>query len=140
MDGVRRGHESEESEVALEMARQWRGSYDAERLSPAFEDSMEEVAIYGESQVEWAVRYVYDRIDASISHMSTSLDALGGIVALTSEIEGESTEHLQTLVLLDGEEERRVVLSQVMAAKAQLPQLRQSLEVWLTNAQSDVDE
>ena len=69
IDAVRRGHESKESEEALEMARRWRDSYDPEKFAPPFEDGIKGMAPYGENQVKWAARYIYGRVEASISHM-----------------------------------------------------------------------
>jgi hypothetical protein len=94
--------------------------------------SQEPQPIEGDDQIDWAAKYVAERLDATLAYLTQSikkLDAIaGGDVtnpAATSEDVGEPL-----VVLADGEVHREAGRAEVEAAIAALPQLRHSLEAW----------
>ena len=138
IEGVRRDQEPVENEDALEIARHWgERTREAEIFARNPEDSVEGEPLLSDAQLEWAARYIYERLEATLAEMSTSLDALDKIVVSGREPQTKSTEASSVLVLLDAEEDRNVSRTQVEEAQAQLPKLSESLEAWLTSMRSD---
>lgn len=140
VEGIRRGREPLENEETLTLARQRSRMRYAEKFARMPEDRIEAEPILGDAQLEWAVRYVNERLEATLREMSTSLDALDEIVSLGHERKSEATEASALLVLFDPEEKRTVSRSQVEEAQAQLPKLRQSMENWLASTRTDRDQ
>jgi hypothetical protein len=87
----------------------------------------------GDAQVDWAAKYVAERLSATLAYLTQSIENLDAIatsddancVAAASVDGGEPL-----VVLTDGEVQRKAVRAEVDAAVAALPELRRSLEVW----------
>ena len=137
IEGVHRGKEPVETESVLELARQRARRRDAEKSIHRSEPSAGAQPILDDDQLVWAVRYVDERLEATLREMSASLDALDEIVLSGGEDQAQSTEASSALVLFDTEEYRQVDHNQVETAKAQIPKLRQALQNWLASARSD---
>ncbi len=140
IEGVRRGQEPVETEAALALARQRVRTRDPEKFTHIPGDSVEGEPLLGDVQLEWTVRYVAERLNATLTEMSKSIDALDAIVASGRLGQTETTEASADLVLLDVEHERRSSRTQVEEARAQLPKLRHSLDNWLASTRSDHDQ
>ena len=140
IEGVRRGQEPVETEAALVLARQRVRTRDPEKFTHIPGDSVEGEPLLGDVQLEWTVRYVAERLNATLTEMSKSIDALDAIVASGRLGQTETTEASADLVLLDVEHERRSSRTQVEEARAQLPKLRHSLDNWLASTRSDHDQ
>ena len=139
LEGVQQGEDQVESERALDLARQRASGRGAAEPVQRSEPSVDTEPILGDAQLEWAARYVSDRLEAILGEMSESLDALDKIVLSRGEARAGSTKANSVLVLLDAEEDRQVDRSRVEAAQAQLPKLHQALESWLTDARPGQD-
>lgn len=146
IEGVRRGREPSETKSALAIARRLSRISDPRKFKPNPTDRIEEeqplgvAQLVGDAQLVWAVSYVTERFEAALAEMSESLDALDEIVLSDRIGLVDATESSAVLVLLDGEEERKVDRTRVKEAQAQLPNLQQSLENWLTSTRSDNDQ
>jgi hypothetical protein len=92
--------------------------------------SQEPQPIEGDDQIDWAAKYVAERLSATLAYLTQSienLDAIAGgdVPAAMSEDAGEPL-----VVLADGEVQRKAGRAEVDAAIAALPQLRHSLAAW----------
>ena len=146
IEGVRRGREPVEEEGGLALARQRARKGKAEALEGEAGDDVLVEPLLGGSQLEWAARYVGERIEAILAEISASLGALDEIVVTDRDGQAKTAEVSTVLVLLDvggvggvggvG----RVGRTQVEEAQAHLAELRQSLESWLANTGMDLDQ
>ena len=137
IEGVRRGQEPVENEDALELARRGVRVRDAEIFARNPGDGVEGEPLLDDAQLEWAARYIHERLEATLAEMSASLGALDKIVDSRREQQTKSTKASAVLVFLDAEEDRKVSRTQVEEAQAQLPKLNQSLKAWLTRTRSN---
>jgi hypothetical protein len=90
--------------------------------------SHEPQPIEGDEQIDWAAKYVAERLDATLAYLAQSiesLDAIAGNGAVLSEEAGDPL-----VVLAVGEAPRKAGRTEVNAAVAALPQLRHALEAW----------
>lgn len=136
IDGIRRGEEPEEDERALALTRERAGTTHsiAMEQSPWADDGPKAYSDNG--QLDWAVRYIHERLAATLNEMMGSIDMLDDIV------DDGNTERVlpagasAVLVLLGGEE-HPVGRAQVEAAQGRLPELRKALDAWVVSARSE---
>ena len=140
IEGVRRGREPVEEEGKLELARQWARKGKAEVPEGDPEENVPAEPLVGGSQLEWAARYVGERLEAVLEEISASLGALDEIVASDRDGQAKTAEVSTVLVLLDVGEVGRVGRTQVEEAQAHLDELHRSLESWLSNTETDLDQ
>ena len=140
MEGIRLGREPVASEDELALVRQWAGHRKAVTVEGDPEDDTLAEPLLGDAQLEWAARYVDERLEAALEEMSASIGALDEIAASGRDRPAKPAEASTMLVLLDSEEDRPVGVTEIKEAQAHLAQLRQSLEDWLANALPDLDQ
>ena len=140
MESIRRGREPLEREDELTLARQWARNGKAVKFEGDPEDRVMAEPLLGDSQLEWAARYVSERLEAALAAMSAAIRALDEIVASGGDRPVRTAEASTVLVLLDAEEDRPVSVTQIEEAQAYVAQLRQSLVNWLGNARPDLDQ
>ena len=140
MEGVRLGREPVAGEDELALARQWARNRKAVTFKGDPEDGVLAEPLLGDSQLEWAVRYVSERLEAVLAEKSASIGALDEIIASDRDRPAKTGEASTMLVLLDAEEGRPVGVTEIEEAQAHLARLRQSLEDWLANARPDLDQ
>ncbi len=139
VEGVRRGEEPVEDGSALRRARDR-----AKRTSDASEQTERFAAptaaatpFQGDDQLEWAVRYVEERLFAALDQMAESLDALDEIVS-GADAPSTVTRTATTRLLLRGHDRVDAIgRLEVDRARTQLPALRVALDSWLGNERSD---
>ncbi len=137
VDGVRRGREPEESTEALMLARLRVRSGKVEIVEREQVASVDAEPLLGDDQLDWAAHYVDERLTETLAEMSASLENIDGIVepSLPEEIaDGHPT---PTIILLVGDDDRKVGRAQVKEAQAQLPKLREALSSWLASTRTD---
>ena len=140
MEGIRLGREPLATEGELALVRQWARNGKAVTFEGDPEDGVLAEPLLGDSQLEWAVRYVSERLEAILAEMSASIGALDEIVASDGDRPAKTPEASTMLVLLDADEDRPVSVTEIEEAQAHLAQLRQSLEDWLANVRPDLDQ
>ena len=140
MEGIRLGREPVAREDELALVRQWARNGKAVTFEGDPEDGVLAEPLLGDSQLEWAVRYVSERLEAVLAEISASIGALDEIVASRRDRPAKTAEASTMLVLLDAEEDRPVGVTEIEEAQAHLAQLRKSLEDWLANARPDLDQ
>lgn len=138
VDGVRRGKEPVEDEAALRRAR---GR--ARRASDAGEDterfgspSGAATPLLGDEQLEWAARYVDERLHAALDQIAHSLDALDEIVAGLDARPSDAPVATTRLVLRDDYSAGTVGRAEVDSARARLSALREALDAWVLHQRS----
>lgn len=141
VDGIRRGRELEESAELLKLAREHvrSGKTDLAEREPGA--TVEPEPLLGDKQLDWAARYVDERLTATLAEMAASLDNIDGIVGPICDEEAAKAFQADAapspaLVLLDGEEQRKVGRPQVEEAQGHLPKLRGALASWLASPQT----
>ena len=139
IEGVRRGREPTETEEILTLARDPTRTGHQEELKYSVGDGLEVQPILGDAQLNWAVEYVDQRLEAILAEMAASFGALDALVASRSDTTTESRPGPTIVVLLSADEERKLDQNLVREAQARLPTLQQSLRDWLTSAQSSLD-
>jgi hypothetical protein len=132
-DGIRSGRPGEESDNRdREMHRGLRSWKDETSSAPGTrvgETVMK--PIEGDDQIEFAARYVVDRITEAIEMTSVSLDNLNRISAKSSESASEVDLGSQTAITLGLEDsEFRFTQDQAEQSRRLLPELRTSLSEW----------
>lgn len=138
IEGIRRGREAEETSEALSMSREQARQQGAPWAKGEPQAGGPEAhPILGDAQIEWAARYISDRLDASLAELLASFDHLGELVGgqptrLDSDPARQTVE--QVVVLLDGEVPRTIRRADAERAVAQMPALRAALEKWVTDA------
>ena len=140
MEGIERGQEPIENEDALALAREQARRNRIEKVVRVPSENVVGKPILGDKQLEWVADHVYERLEATIAQMLASLDALDELVASDRKREGEIAEPIAVSVVLDTEEDRAVSRIEAAEAQAHLGALRQSLDSWLENALSDIDQ
>jgi hypothetical protein len=141
VDGIRRGRESEESAESLKLAREHVRSGKIELAEREPGASVEAEPLVGDEQLDWVANFVDERLTATLAEMAASLDNIDGIVgpirheAAVKPFQADAAPS-PALVLLDGEEQRKVGRPQLEEARAQLPKLREALASWLASAQT----
>ena len=135
IDGIRRGEEPEEHERALELTRERAGTDHRVELEQYAPDDNGPKPYADDAQLEWAARYICERLDATLTEMTDSIDVLDEIVD-----DGDAKRLLQSrtsaVLVLNGEE-HAVGRAQVKAAQARLPELRKALDAWVNNTRSE---
>ena len=144
MEVIRLGREPVEGEDQLALARQVARHGKAETFkSVTFEgdpeDSVLAEPLLGDGQLEWAARYVGERIEAVLAEMFASIGALDDIVASGRDRSAKDGEASTVLVLLDAEADQPVGVTQIEEAQAHVAQLRRSLASWLASVRPDLD-
>ncbi len=139
IEGVRRGSEPTETEEILTLARDPTRTGRLEELLHDVGDGAEVQPILGDAQLNWAVEYVEQRLEAILAEMAASFRALDALVALGSDTTTESRPGQTVVVLLRADEDQKLDQNLVREAQARLPTLQQSLRNWLTSAQSSLD-
>ena len=137
--GIERGEEPIENEEALALAREKARKHRIGKVVRVPSDNVVGEPLLGDRQLEWVAHHVFERLKATLAQMLASLDALDELVTSDHERQGEIAESSAVLVL-DNVEDRAVSRIQVERAQAQLGDLRQSLDTWLVDARSDVDQ
>jgi len=141
IDGVRRGREFEETPSSLAISRQQIREGDAPK--PIEEESLptsEPLPILGDDQIEWAVTYVIERLDAALAEFDVSLDNLDQIVvgqAVDPPMKHYEDAGEMLIVLSDGPDQRKVDRDAIQRAQALIPRLRTALEGWSNQVRSD---
>jgi hypothetical protein len=98
--------------------------------------SQEPQPIEGDDQIDWAAKYVAERLTATLEYLKQSianLDAIAGRDLNDPAAMSEDADE-PLVALADGEVQRNAGRAQVEAAIAALPQLRHSLEAWSAQA------
>jgi hypothetical protein len=94
--------------------------------------SQESQPIEGDDQIDWAAKYVAERLSATLAYLTQSIENLdaiaGGDVKNPAAMSEDAGEPL--VVLADGDVQRKAGRAEVDAAIAALPQLRHSLKAW----------
>lgn len=139
IEGVRRGREPTETEEILALARDPTRTEHLEDLIHGASDAVEVQPILGDAQLDWAVEYVGQRLEAILAEMAASFGALDALIASGDDTRKESHPGETVLVLFSADEERKVDQNLVKEAQARLPTLQQSLRDWLTSAKSGLD-
>ena len=139
IEGVRRGREPTETDEMLALARDPTRAGRAEELRHSAGDGGEVQPILGDAQLDWAVDYVGQRLEAILAEMGASFEALDALVASGSDSRLESRPGQTVLVLLGADEEQKIDQNLVKEAQARLPTLQQSLTDWLRSTQSGQD-
>ena len=140
MEGIRLGRVSVENESELRLVPHWAGHGKAVTFEGDPEDGALAELLLGDSQLEWAARYVGERLEAVLAEMSASIGALDEIVASGRDRPAKIAEASTMLVLLNPDEDRPVGVTEIEEAQTHLAQLRQSLEDWLANSRPDLDQ
>ncbi|MFW2227767.1 MULTISPECIES: hypothetical protein [Rhizobium] len=139
MEGIQAGRHPKESPDNLARARHEVQS----DSSPEFVVSpMSEAApISGDEQIEWAVQYVADRLDATLAELGKAADNLDTIVngnaAKTTIIPKQGQQEV-TIELADGDGARKLGRNDIVAASVELPGLRKELEAWSAQVRGQV--
>lgn len=131
MDGIQAGIRPTESLDDLAQARR------DVRSDRSYEFSYPPVSeaspISGDEQIEWAVQYVTDRLDATLAELTRSannLDAiLSGDGAKSANIVKRGPGEV-IVELSDSDGGRKLGRDDILAASAGLPRLRKELEAW----------
>ena len=139
IDGVQRGKEPVEDDAAPRRARdrvQW--ASDAEEVTERFGSSDgAAIPILGDDQLEWAARYVDERLRAAFDQIAYSFDALDEIVGGV-DTRPPGAPLATTRLVLRGEDSENVVdRAEVDGAEARLDALRGALDAWLLHERSD---
>ena len=137
IEAIRRGDEPPEDEHALALARKQVGQAPPDEITLHTSADSETPPFLSDDQLQWAAKYVFDRLSATLAEMFYSLDALNQIV---EDAEGKQPTTSRTepvLVLFDGDEERTVRRAQVAIAQDRLPELRTALDAWRRSALSE---
>lgn len=142
IEGIRRGEEPVEDDRTLALARERAGTgtqhpKETEQHSSADDEPK---PILDVVQVEWAARYVFERLSATLAEMTHSLDALDEIFDGRDEKQSPGSRSSAVLVILDGGEGRSVDRAEIEAAQARLPELREALVAWVGSARSEQRE
>ena len=139
VDGVRRGKEPVEDEAALRRARnRARRASDAEEVTERFDSpGGAAIPVLGDDQLEWAARYVDERLRAAVDQIAHSLDALDEIVAGHDARPSDTPVATTRLVVRGDETADTVGRAEVDGARARLPALREALDAWIRHERSD---
>ena len=135
IDGIRRGEEPEEDERELALTRERAGTahpVEMRQYRPA-DDGPKPYADDG--QLEWAVRYICERLGATLAEMTDSIDVLDEIVD-DGDAKRSLRSHASAVLVLDGGE-HAVGRAQVKAAQARLSELRKALDAWVNSTRSE---
>lgn len=134
IEGIRRGEQPVENERTLALARsRARTEHPEETVEHPWADNGPR-PILDVVQLEWAARYVFERLGATLSEMTHSLDALDEIVDDPDVKPSTGSLSSTVLVLLAGGEEHAVDRAQIKAAQARLPELQEALDAWVGRA------
>jgi hypothetical protein len=137
IDGIRRGREPEETTEALTVAREQVRADEVKNVKRELAESVEAGSPLGDGQLDWAARYVDERLEATLAEMSASLDNIDGIVGPTHhEGAAGSRPAAAALVLLNREERWKVDRAMVEDARGQLPKSREALASWLASTRT----
>ena len=139
IDGVQRGDEPVEDEFALARAQEESRqppTREVEHLAPA---DAGPTPFLGDDQLQWAVEYVFERLQATLAEMAHSLNALDQIVGSADGKQAAPYSPDPILLLLD-DEQRVVRRAQVETARGRLSALREALEAWRVDAQTEPGE
>jgi hypothetical protein len=139
MDGIQAGrHPSESPDTLAQARRDVRSDRPPEfSVSPI----SEAVPISGDEQIEWAVQYVADRLDATLAELGQSANNLDAI------LDGDGTKPASiakqggrevTIELADGDGSRKLGRDDILAASTELPSLRKELEAWSAQVRGQV--
>ena len=134
IEGIRRGGEPVEDERALALARDRTGTRHPNEADQHLSADDEPKPFLDVAQLEWAARYVSERLGATLAEMTQSLDALDEIVDDGDVRQSAESHSSAVLVLLDGGEEHTVSRAQIEAAQARLPELDKALHAWISSA------
>ena len=134
IEAVRRGDEPPEDEHALALARKQVGQAPPDEFELHTSADSGTTPFQSDDQLQWAVQYVFERLSATLTEMSHSLDTLNQIVEDAEGKQPETSRAEPVLVLFDGDEERTVRRAQVTTAQARLPELRAALDAWRRSA------
>ncbi len=136
MEGIQAGKHPSESPDTLAQARR-----DVRSDSPLefdFGPTSEAVPISGDDQIEWAVQYVADRLDATLAELRKATDNLHAIFngnATSTTKQGPQEVIIQ---LADGDEGRTLRRNDIIVASSELPGLRKELEAWSAQVRGQV--
>ena len=139
VEGVQRGAEHVEDESALRLARdRARRATDArEHVGRFGPPGSMAPPLLGDDQLEWATRYVDDRLSAALDQMAHSLDALDEIVAGADARPSAGPVPTTRLVLRGDDSVDAAGRGEVDGARARLGALREALVAWLLHERSD---
>lgn len=133
IEAIQRGRTSRETPDMLAMTR--RNVREDDQPKATGEPklvSQEPRPIEGDDQIDWATKYVAERLDATLACLLQSIETLDAITGGDAKRHEGAADHdgEPLVVLADGEIERQVRRAQVEAAIAALPQLRHALDAW----------
>ena len=139
VDGVRRGKEPVEDEAALRRARDRtrRASDAGEDIERFGSPGGAAIPILGDNQLEWAARYVDERLRAALDQIAHSLDALDEIVAGLDARPSDAPVATTKLVLRGDDSADTVGRAELDGARARLSALRRALDAWVLHERSD---
>lgn len=139
MEGIQAGKHPSESPDALAQARR---DVRSDR-SPEFDfgPTSEAVPISGDDQIEWAVDYVANRLDATLAELGRAAANLDIIVnGNASKAANTAKQGPQEVMieLADGDGSRKLERNDIVAASTELPGLRKELEAWSAQVRGQV--
>ena len=139
VDGVRRGKEPVEDEAALRRTRnRARRASDAEEVTERLDSpGGTAIPVLGDDQLEWAARYVDERLRAALDQIAHSLDTLDEIVAGLDSRPSDAPVATTTLVLRGDDSSHTVGHAEVDRARARIDALRRALDAWVLRERSD---
>jgi hypothetical protein len=139
MEGIQAGIRPTESSDDLAQARRDVRSDRSYEFS--YPPVSEAAPISGDVQIEWAVQYVADRLDATLAELTRSannLDAiLSGDGAKSANIVKRGPGEV-FVELSDSDGGRKLGRDDILAASAGLPSLRKELEAWSAQVRGQV--
>lgn len=139
MDGIQAGRRPRESPDNLARARRdVRSDRSYEFSFPPVSDA---TPIPGDEQIEWAVQYVANRLDATLAELSRSADNLDAILngdgAKSASIAKRPPGEI-IVELSDSDGGRKLGRDNILAASSELPSLRKALEGWSAQVRGQV--
>lgn len=137
VDGIRRGDELAEDERSLAIVSHKIANLPTDEPERHLSTNSEPTPLLVDDQLQWAVEYVFGRLNSTLAEMSQSFQALDEILNGTEERKLVASGVDPLLVLFDDGEERVVRRAQVDSAQAHLPELRRALDDWRRTTQPE---
>ncbi|MDK1377226.1 hypothetical protein QN222_22360 [Sinorhizobium sp. 6-70] len=130
IDGIRAGRAPIEPPENLMGARS--DARTGARRELPFSPPPEPMPIEGDDQVEWAVAYVCDRMEATVAEMEACARNLTVILGdgVSGNVKAKPISQSVQILLQDDGPGRQTTLNDASAARAELPRLRKELEAW----------
>lgn len=142
MDGIRVGRQTPEAAGTLAAVRRSVRLPEQPTAKEAKTTQREQaMPIEGDEQIEWAANHVVDRLDALIAELSAAmdnLDILRGTEGRSALRASDEKAGGPLVIVLDGEEPRKVDRGGIDVALAALPDLRAQIMAWSNQVRRQV--